>query len=119
MIVFTLMSRRQHLLRVLVMIGAAFQLLSPGVASIADGLLAQDNASGPLTHIEATTTATCPAVHAPDCGVCRYLSTAGTAHRGAASILLTTGLLHPRCEEARQPASAASLQPNGRAPPVL
>ena len=113
------MSRRHQLLRLLVMIGAAFQLLSPGVAAVADGLLARENASGPLTHIEATTTATCPVVHAPDCGVCRYLSAAGTPQRAAPSILLAAGSLQPRCEEARQPAGAAALRPNGRAPPAL
>ena len=119
MIVFTPMNGRQPLLRMLVMVGAAIQLLSPGVAAIADGLLARSNASGPLTHIEATTTATCPVVHAPDCGVCRYLSAAGTPQRATPSLLLTTASAQPRCEESRQPVSAATLQPNGRAPPVL
>lgn len=103
----------------LVMIGAALQLLSPGIASIADGLLARDNASGPLTHIEATTTSSCPVVHAPDCGICRYLSTAGTLQRTTPAIVVSTGSPQPRCAETRQPLGGATLQPNGRAPPVL
>ena len=103
----------------LVMVGAALQLLSPGFASIAHGMSARENASGPLTHIEATTTASCPVVHAPDCAVCRYLSTAGTVPREADPILQSGTAALPNCAEVHAPASGRVFLPDGRAPPVL
>jgi hypothetical protein len=113
------MSGRNPVLRMLVMVGAALQLLSPGVASIADGKLARENASGPLTHIESTTTATCPVVHAPDCGVCRYLSTTGTLPRVSDSVPQAETAATPMCAEGRAPAGGRIFLPDGRAPPVL
>lgn len=103
----------------LVMIGAAIQLLSPGVAAIADGLLARESASQPLTHIEATTTARCPVVHAPDCGVCRFLSSAASAPRMPADVLFAAADIAPTCTDAGAPASVIATLPNERAPPVL
>src|SRR5688572_13544714 len=87
------MSRRHPVLRMLVMFCAAVQLLSPGIAAVADGLLAAVNASRPLTHIEASTTAKCPVVHAPDCGVCRYLSSASHAARVSPQLPVTGAAL--------------------------
>ena len=68
------MTRRTSFARFLALLCAAVQLVSPGVSSIADGKFAGDNASAPVTHVEATTTDRCPVVHSPDCAVCRYLS---------------------------------------------
>ena len=119
MIVFIPMIRRHPALRMLVMVGAAIQLLSPGVASIADGLLARENATGPLTHIESKTTAKCPVVHAPDCGVCRYLSAASAVPRVAPSLPLSEAAAHPRCAAVWAPTRSPSLLPNGRAPPAV
>ena len=118
MIVFTPMSRRHPVLRILVMVGAAIQLLSPGVAAIADGLLARESATQPLTHIEATTTAKCPVVHAPDCGVCRYLSSGATLARASELVAPQASTIAPACAGTRAPASVVATLPNGRAPPV-
>ena len=103
----------------LVMIGAALQLLSPGVASIADGLIARDSASGPLTHVEATTSATCAVMHAPDCGVCRYLSAASLLPRVAPPLVQFEPAPLPRCAEARAQWSGTTVLPDGRAPPTV
>ena len=100
------------------MLGAAIQLLSPGVAAIADGLLATESASQPLTHIEASTTAKCPVVHAPDCGVCRYLSSVPTLARGSALVEVRTAAIMPACAETLAPTSIVTTLPNGRAPPA-
>jgi hypothetical protein len=113
------MSGRNPVLRMLVMVGAALQLLSPGVASIAHGMSARENASGPLTHIESTTTATCPVVHAPDCGVCRYLSTASTLPRATDSIPQAETAATPLCASGWAPSGVRIFLPDGRAPPVL
>lgn len=113
------MSGRHPLLRMLVMVGAAVQLLSPAVASIADGLLAQDSASSPLTHIEATSSSTCPVVHPPDCGVCRYLSAAGTQPRVPATMLVVETRTAPACLGSPSTGRAGTSLPDGRAPPVL
>ena len=107
------------MLRWLVMFGAAIQLLSPGIASIADGLLARENASGPLTHVEATTSATCPVVHPPDCGVCRYLSGTSALPRVGPTALVGESVPFPRCARSRILAAGVSILPNGRAPPAL
>ena len=118
MIVFTPMIRRHPVLRMLVMVGAAIQLLSPGAAAIADGLLARESASQPLTHVEATTTSKCPVVHAPDCGVCRYLSSGAMAPKSNPLVVVLAGVVVPACAEASAPASLVTALPNGRAPPV-
>ena len=103
----------------LVMVGAAIQLLSPGVAAVADGLLATESASQPLTHIEASTTAKCPVVHAPDCGVCRYLSSASHQARAATPLpVIGAALPIPRDAVCASTSVFTSL-PDGRAPPAL
>ena len=103
----------------LVMFCAAVQLLSPGIAAVADGLLAAVNASRPLTHIEASTTAKCPVVHAPDCGVCRYLSSSSTLARVVQPLpVLQDAPVSPNAI-ACAPASNATTLPDGRAPPAL
>ena len=113
------MSGRNPGLRMLVMVGAALQLLSPGVASIAHGMSARENASGPLRHIESTTTATCPVVHAPDCGVCRYLSAAGTQAKLAPTLLVGELTAAPECVASLVPRRGVAALPDGRAPPAL
>ena len=113
------MSGRNPVLRMLVMVGAALQLLSPGVASIAHGLVARESASGPLTHIEATSSATCPVVHAPDCGVCRYVSAAGTQAKVAPTLFVGELAAPPECVASLAPRRGVAALPDGRAPPAL
>lgn len=113
------MSRRHPVLRMLVMVGAAIQLLSPGVAAIADGLLARESAAQPLTHIEASTSAKCSVVHAPDCGVCRYLSSASSLPRLAPPLPVFEAALPLPRDVVCASASVVTSLPDGRAPPAL
>ena len=103
----------------LVLVGAAVQLLSPGAAAIADGLLATESASQPLTHVESSTTAKCPVVHAPDCGVCRYLSSASLLPRVAPQLPVSAAAVPLPQDAACASARVVSSLPDGRAPPAL
>lgn len=118
MIVFNAMTPRHPVLRLLVMIGAATQLLSPSVAAVADGLIAREGASQPLTHVETTTTSKCAVVHAPECGVCRYLSAAAPLPKAAPLLAVRARAVAPACAVSAAPASVITALPNGRAPPV-
>ena len=112
------MSRRSTSVRILAILWAALQFASPGASAIADGMLAASNAAGPTTHVEATTTASCPVVHAPDCGVCRYLSGPAAVNRiSAFAIALLTEKRELRTESSVTSVALAAL-PHGRAPPV-
>jgi hypothetical protein len=114
------MKRRSPLFRFVTLAWASLQLAAPAMAGIADATAALENASAPLTHVEATSSESCPVVHSPDCGLCRYLSTtpsqaaAGTAFDwtvGAAAKLIRTSSLST--------ASACVALPFGRAPPTV
>jgi hypothetical protein len=113
------MGRRSPFIRFLTLFLATLQIASPGVSAIADGRLSLENASGPATHIESKTTASCPVVHHPDCGVCRYLSAPSAPAKQAAfgSRLSALGVV-PRAEM-RAPRTACRAAPNGRAPPTV
>lgn len=113
------MKRRPLPVRILALLWAALQLASPGASAIADGRLAAANASGPTTHVEATTSASCPVVHSPDCGVCRYLSgPAATQQPSPLVSLLSTADQLPNTET-RVCVSVVAVLPHGRAPPAL
>jgi hypothetical protein len=106
------------MVRFITLLLATLQFASPGISAVADGQLARQNALQPTTHVEATTTAACPVVHHPDCGVCRYLSNAFAPPRQAAF-----GARFAACEiepkaASREPRAAALAAPNGRAPPT-
>ena len=111
------MSRRRTT-RCLALVWAIVQLLSPGVSAIADGRLAQDNATAPV-HVEATGTATCPEVHSPDCGVCRYLSTGGEIPAMSGIALCDARAAMSVSARGAGGAFAHVLLPHGRAPPTV
>ena len=69
------MTRRSPVIRLLALLWATLQIASPGLGALADGLLAAQTRD-PASHVEATTSGRCPVVHAPDCGLCRQLTTA-------------------------------------------
>lgn len=114
------MKRRTTLVRFLALVWATLQVASPALASIADGMLARESATSPSTHVEATTSASCPVVHSPDCGVCRYLSAAGSNDAGAPALgwegASQCGIISSATTIAL---SAAVVLPHGRAPPTL
>lgn len=113
------MSRRTPLVRFFTLLLATLQIASPGISAIADGRLALENASRPTTHIEATTTAACPVVHSPDCGVCRFLSSpVGAAPAPTFSLESFCAAPVPVASIARPHLVSVAL-PDGRAPPAL
>ena len=113
------MSRRIPIIRFITLLLATLQVVSPGISAIADGQLARENASQPSTHVEAKTTAACPVVHHPDCGVCRYLSTAATpAKTPAFALELSSANQEPTANTRLSSCTTVAL-PHGRAPPTL
>lgn len=61
--------------RILTVCFAALQLASSGAAAVADGILASGSANAPGVHVEGEGDSHCPAMHSPDCGLCRHLAT--------------------------------------------
>ena len=113
------MSGHSRWARILALVWAMVQVLSPGASAIADGMLARANASLPLVHVEASGSATCPEVHSPDCGVCRYLST-GSEMPGAASVLpAARRVVVAASQRVAAAAAVGQLLPQGRAPPAV
>lgn len=102
--------------RLVTVLVAAAQLVAPGAAAIADGLVARDSAKVPAVHVESEGSP-CVATHPPDCGLCRHLTT--SAVRAAGTQLGELFEVHAEIE--RQPAHAhaqTSLDPSrARAPP--
>lgn len=112
------MTRRDALARALVLVWATFQLLAPGATSIAHGLSSLESSAAPV-HVEATGSASCPEVHAPGCGVCRYLtSCSDRPGHGPIVAVMPARLTLPFALEAGHP-SVATVLPPGRAPPTL
>lgn len=113
------MGRRTPLVRFATLLLATLQFASPGISAIADGQLARENASQPGTHVEAKTTAACPVVHHPDCGVCRYLSVAAApAKTPAFALELSSANREPKANSRLSSCATVAL-PHGRAPPTL
>lgn len=114
------MTSRSTFVRSVTLLWASLQLAAPAMSSIADGQLSRDNATQPTTHVEATTTGSCPVVHPPDCAVCRYLSTSGANDIAAPSfdwqfLAVWTGASTVSVE----PGCGALGLPRERAPPGL
>lgn len=113
------MIGRTTFVRFLTLCWTLLQLAAPGLSAIADGQLTLDNATRPATHVEATSSESCPVVHTPDCAVCRYLSTSAT-DGAAPPAIQWPGV--SGCDFARNAAntarSATLAIPHSRAPPV-
>jgi hypothetical protein len=112
------MKRRTPLLRSLALVWAALQLAMPAVSSLADARLAAA-AGEPVAHVESTTTSTCPVIHAPDCGICRYLSSAAPASDAAAVAEVDADCEASSSAAIRRPAFLTIVLPDGRAPPGI
>lgn len=89
----------------------------PAASALADGLLARGAAREAVAHVEASTTASCPVVHAPDCGVCRYLSACDATDAADAPQLAIRLAAPLNAEPGLGERSPALLLPHGRAPP--
>jgi hypothetical protein len=113
--------RRSATLRIASILFAAVQMLTPGVAAWADGLLeAEARANPAISHVESKTTPHCPRVHADDCALCQYLATASGRPSAAASFTALGALVRPVASLAvRVPRRATVTLPPSRAPPTL
>ena len=113
------MQQRSAFVRFLAIGWATFQLASPAITALADGRLAAANASEPSTHVEATSTSSCPQVHSPDCAICRYLSgPISTLPPATIGLIVFRDAQAPRGESALLHTAALVLPP-GRGPPAL
>jgi hypothetical protein len=112
------MTTRSAALRSLALFWAALHLASPGLTSVAHGVGAAQGVQ-PAAHVESTTSETCPVVHAPDCGVCRYLSQASGVASTPSYALLRRAGNEPVPTLRTRAISAAVVLPDGRAPPVI
>jgi hypothetical protein len=118
-VTFPAMQQRSALVRFFAIAWAVFQVASPAVGAIADGRLAAANAFGPATHVEATTSSSCPQVHSPDCAICRYLSgPASPLPPAAIGFAIRKDPRSTRAESMFAHAGAIAFPP-GRAPPGL
>jgi hypothetical protein len=113
------MQQRSALARLFAIGWAIFQMASPAVTAIADGRLAAENSAGPATHVEATSTSSCPQAHSPDCALCRYLSGPANALPNAPIGLAIARDAESPGSETTRPHVVALVLPPGRAPPVL
>ena len=114
------MRRRSRLFRVVTLAWATLQLAAPALASIADGQLSVNDVFRNTTHIEATTSSSCPVVHSPDCGLCRYLSTSPANDVSAPAFDWTVTASGALVQTESAGASSLCIAlPFGRAPPTV
>lgn len=114
------MLRRSPLVRLFTLAWASLQVAAPALTSLADGSASLKDASAPKTHVEATSSESCPVVHSPDCGLCRYLTTSAASDASAPAFDWTVGSAHELAQTAMLGASGAGVAlPFGRAPPIL
>jgi hypothetical protein len=112
------MTRRAPLLRFLALLWAGLQFAMPALGSLADARFAAA-AGDPVSHVESTSSASCPAVHAPDCAVCRYLSGATPVPENAAAVNIDAEQAGAQARTRCAVAHVAIILPDGRAPPAL
>ena len=111
------MTRRKPLLRFLAVLWASLQFAMPALGSLADARFAAA-AGDPVSHVESKSSASCPAVHAPDCAVCRYLSGGSSAPENAAAVHIDAARAGAQARTRSAIAHVAVTLPDGRAPPA-
>ena len=112
------MTRRTPLLRFMSLLWAALQLATPALSSLADARLAAA-AGDPIAHVESTSSSNCPAIHPPDCAVCRYLSGPAASPDSPDEGRVNAGRLGGFVAANRAPANRTIVLPDGRAPPGM
>jgi hypothetical protein len=112
------MMRRTTLLRGLTLVWAGVQLATPVLGSVADARLAA-GARDPVAHVESTTSSTCPVIHAPDCGLCRYLSSVSAAPDTPCAVALITEGVDAAMAARHVRVAIVVVLPDGRAPPSV
>lgn len=115
-----MMASTRPIVRALTLAWASLQLAAPALTSIADGQLSVNDAFRNLTHIEATTSSSCPVVHSPDCGLCRILSTSSANDATLPAFGWSVGAANTIVEaECAGPSRSTIALPFGRAPPTV
>jgi hypothetical protein len=114
------MMRRRPFARGLTLLWASLQLAVPGLSSIADGQLSINDEFRNTTHIEATTSDSCPVVHSLDCALCQFLSTFGANDAAAPSLRWQLGARRAHIPTvSADPCGGAGALPHERAPPTV
>lgn len=101
----------------LALVWATLLVASPGLGALADARLAAQTDA--RSHVEETTSAKCPVVHPPDCGLCRHLTSPARASASIAFAPLVCGAETPVCAGAGPAASGHDHTRWGRAPPSV
>jgi hypothetical protein len=112
--------RRSRLFRLGLIFTAAFQLLLPTFASVADARAEAASERGAYAHVEEHSSSRCVPAHAADCVICRVVAGGATPGEAptvvfAAELLVTPAL--PRLEQAA-PSTTARRDAAQRAPPI-
>lgn len=112
------MTQRLGRLRILTFVLGTLQLASPSMTALADGMLFLASVGRPATHVEAVTQSACPKVHAPDCGLCRFLTLSGCKDAAAPALMVAYAGNQRLGASGEWNATKASIAlPLGRAPP--
>lgn len=113
-----LMTPRGRLRRWLAFVWAALLIAAPAASAQADARFALALA-GSQSHVEDSTSAKCPLVHPPDCGLCRHLTNAARVSPGVAPTPAAGRPTVPDEGMALVDAACVAVVPWGRAPPLV
>jgi hypothetical protein len=98
---------------------AVLQLALPPVATFADARLERESEADGATHVEASSSATCPPVHAAECALCQFVSRASAPGEGAPCPIATSIVaLPPAAARIARATSALSRLSPARGPPI-
>jgi hypothetical protein len=111
------MTPRGRLRRCLALVWAVLLLAAPAASAQADARFTRALA-GSQSHVEDATSATCPLVHPPDCGLCRHLSNAARVPPGVVPSPAAARPMVPSEGIALVDAACVAVVPWGRAPPL-
>lgn len=100
---------------------AALQLMLPGAVSIADARFdAQALAVSTRGHVESQSSTDCPRVHALDCALCQFLSSArGEPAAGEQRVTADRGTTKDSPGDSDRASSGVAVLPPSRGPPAL
>lgn len=111
------MNDRARWTRLLALVWATLLVASPGLGALADARLAAQTDA--RSHVEETTSAKCPIVHPPDCGLCRHLTNPARASASIALAPVVCGAETAARADAAPAAGIHDLTRWGRAPPSV
>ena len=112
--------RRTRLYRLGLVFAAAFQLIFPTFASVADARAEAASERGTYAHVEDHSSSHCVPAHAADCTICRVGGGAATAGEAPVVVVAATRLVTPPLprHELVAPSAPALHEPSQRAPPA-